>query len=171
MRWSKTCGGPLPAASLPPTAIAPLKASAFWKKPFAAACGFGRFSSASQRWAGRKSSCLNSARRLRRCCCPTSCLPARSRATPRKAWRRWRAGRNSRSKMCWPGLRRVPCWLSRECRTREIWGQSCAPPRPSAPAACSWERARSVRSIPKLCGLRQVRYSGCRWREESCLKL
>ena len=30
--------------------------------------------------------------------------------------------------------------------------------------AC-WERARSARSIPKLCGLRRVRYSGCRWRE------
>ena len=50
---------------------------------------------------------------------------------------------------------------------REIWGQSCVPLKPSAPAAFCWERARSAHSIPKLCGPRQARYSGCRWRGQN----
>ena len=62
-------------------------------------------------------------------------------------------------------------WSSPECRTREIWGQSCAPLKPSAPAAFCWERARSAPTIPRLCGPRQVRYSGCRWRGQNCLSL
>ena len=46
---------------------------------------------------------------------------APSPATRPRAWPRWRAGRNSRSKTCWPNPKPGPCWPLRECRTREIW--------------------------------------------------
>ncbi len=166
--WSKSCAGPSPAASSPPTATAPLKACAFWKKPFAAACAFGPSSSASRRRPGPNGCCPNSAPRSRPSCCPTSYLPAPSPAKRLRAWLRWCAGRNSPSKMFWPSLRPDRCWPLPECRTPEIWGQSCARPRLSAPAACCWAKARSAHSIPKSCVLRQVRFSGCPWRGRNC---
>ena len=159
--------GLLPAASLPRTAIAQSKVFAFWKKPFAAACAFGRFSSASRRRRGRKGCCPNSAPRSRLCCCPTNYLPASFPATRPRAWQRWRDGRNFLSKMCWPNPQPDRCWPLPACRTRGIWERSCAQRRLSAPAACCWERARSARLIRKSCGLRRVRCSGCRWREQS----
>ena len=81
MRWSKTCAGPFPAASLPMTDTAPSRASASWKKPFAAACDFAPSSSASRRQSKRSGCCRNSAPRSRPCCFPTSSSPAPSPAS------------------------------------------------------------------------------------------
>ena len=68
---------------------------------------FRAVSSASRRRRGRKNCSPNSALRSRRYCCRTSCLPAPSPATRRRAWQRWRAGKNSRWKTSWQDPKRA----------------------------------------------------------------
>ena len=48
--------------------------------------------------------------RSKLCCCLTSYLPASSPAMLPRVWPRWRAGRNSPSKTCWPSPRPGPFW-------------------------------------------------------------
>ena len=106
----------------------------------------------------------SSAPRSKLCCCPTNYSPASSPAKPRKAWPRWRAGRNSRSMTSWPNLRLGPLLVIAGVQDPGNLGTILRSAEAFGAGGVVLGEGTVSPSIPRLCGPRRVRCSGCRWR-------
>ena len=111
-RWSKSCARPLPAASSPPTAIAPSKACAFVEEAIRSGLRFRRgFLQRVGAEPARQAAAAARQHRSKRCCFPTSCLPAPCPAKLRKAWRRWCAAKEFSLDDVLAKAQPARCWL------------------------------------------------------------